>query len=58
MKKLLENTNSEVDPETLATFRIGLNDEEKKARDKLVLPYLPKYVTLLSYILYIKHKSK
>lgn len=40
--KILQNGNKELDPETLATFRISLNEEEKKARDELVLPYLPK----------------
>lgn len=40
--KILQNGNAELDPEALATFRISLNEEEKKARDELVLPYLPK----------------
>lgn len=39
---MLENRSAEVDPENLSTFRIGVNEEEKKARDELVLPYLPK----------------
>lgn len=42
MAKILQNGNTEVDPEALATFRISLNEDEKKARDELVLPYLPK----------------
>lgn len=43
--KLLEKSTPEpVNPEELSTFRIGLTDEEKLSRDKVVLPYLPKYV--------------
>lgn len=45
---MLEGTSIEVNPENLSTFRIGLNEEERKARDQLVLPYLPRLVELLS----------
>lgn len=42
-KKILEKTLSrEINPEDLSTFRIGLTDEEKLSREKVVLPYLPK----------------
>lgn len=44
VSKILENSNAEVDPEKLASFKISTNEEEKKAKDQLVLPYLPKYV--------------
>ncbi|KAJ8916531.1 hypothetical protein NQ315_000173 [Exocentrus adspersus] len=42
-KKLLqESVVPQVNPETLSTFKIGLSDKEKEAREQLVLPYLPK----------------
>ncbi|ERL90273.1 elongator complex protein 5 [Dendroctonus ponderosae] len=41
-KKLLENAKpKQINPEELTTFKIGLTDEEKLARDRVVLPYLP-----------------
>ncbi|XP_060533876.1 elongator complex protein 5 [Cylas formicarius] len=39
---ITQNISKDVNPETLSTFRIGLTDEEKVLRDKVVLPYLPK----------------
>ncbi|XP_045469281.1 elongator complex protein 5 [Harmonia axyridis] len=38
---ILEKIN-EVSPENLSTFKIGLSEADKKARDELTLPYLPK----------------
>lgn len=43
-KQILEKSvPSEINPETLSTFKIGLSDADKKSRDELVLPYLPKH---------------
>ncbi|XP_050316298.1 elongator complex protein 5 [Anthonomus grandis grandis] len=42
MKLIEKSSTSEVNPENLSTFRIGLSEEEKNLRDKVVLPYLPK----------------
>lgn len=41
-KKKIEETLKEI-PENLSTFKISLNENEKEARNNLVLPYLPKY---------------
>lgn len=42
-KKLLESVKPKpINPEELTTFKIGLTDEEKLARDRVVLPYLPR----------------
>jgi len=41
-KKIIQETlPQQVNPEELSTFRIGLTDEEKLSREKVVLPYLP-----------------
>ncbi|XP_057660901.1 elongator complex protein 5 [Diorhabda carinulata] len=43
-KQILEKSvSSEINPEKLSTFKIGLSDADKKSRDELVLPYLPKH---------------
>ncbi|KAL1502545.1 hypothetical protein ABEB36_007671 [Hypothenemus hampei] len=40
--QLIDNSTSKIpNPEELSTFRIGLTDEEKLSRDKVILPYLP-----------------
>lgn len=39
-----ENVMNEIIPDKMTTFKISLDDNEKQARDELVLPYLPKYV--------------
>lgn len=31
-----------VSPDNLTTFKISLEEQEKRSRDELVLPYLPK----------------
>lgn len=35
--------NPIVIPDTLTTFKISLEENEKRSRENLVLPYLPKY---------------
>ncbi|XP_056633141.1 elongator complex protein 5 [Diorhabda sublineata] len=43
-KQILEKSvPSQINPEKLSTFKIGLSDADKKSRDELVLPYLPKH---------------
>lgn len=44
-------TAKKINPEELSTFRIGLTDEEKLSRDKVVLPYLPEYVTIIDFVI-------
>ncbi|XP_030755236.1 elongator complex protein 5 isoform X1 [Sitophilus oryzae] len=40
--RLLEDAvPKEINPENLSTFKIGLTDEEKLSRERVVLPYLP-----------------
>lgn len=34
----------EIQPDSLTTFKISLETEEKESRENLVLPYLPKQV--------------
>ncbi|XP_028140300.2 elongator complex protein 5 [Diabrotica virgifera virgifera] len=42
-KQIIEKALAvDINPETLSTFKIGLSDADKKSRDGLVLPYLPK----------------
>lgn len=48
LKKLdpatLIQPDPEIKPDSLTTFKISLEEDEKKSRDNLILPYLPKLV--------------
>lgn len=41
-QKLVQESMQEIEPDKLTTFKISLEEDEKKAREELVLPYLPK----------------
>lgn len=44
-----QNTTPTIDPESLATFRIAVAENEQESRDALILPY-ERYVTYNSFI--------
>ncbi|GJQ85396.1 hypothetical protein Trydic_g10170 [Trypoxylus dichotomus] len=41
-EKFLRDCAEQIDPHKLTTFKISLEENEKKARDSVVLPYLPR----------------
>lgn len=43
-QKLIQESIEEIEPDKLTTFKISLKDNEKKAKESVTLPYLPKYV--------------